>query len=76
MNDILWVVGIVVDRGHVESVIIRHDDPHPNDSHETLFGPFGTRWRASSIDDVTWYKEVSDEEQLRVQDHLENIFGL
>lgn len=76
MNDILWVIGIVDSYGHVESVIIRHDDPRINTWHETLFGLHGTRWRAQNIDNVACFKQMTDEEHMRVKEHLENIFGV
>lgn len=73
-NPIIWVVGIVDAFGHVESVIKRHDDYDVDITHEELFGNHGTRWRAIDIGDVTWYGSPTQEERIRVKDHIEPIF--
>lgn len=76
MDQIFCVVGIIDAYGDIESITLYPGNPRISDPHETFFGLHGMRWRVYSADtdEIIWYKEPTQEESLRVKEHVRYIF--
>ena len=78
IENVCWVVGIIDSYGNVRSVIKTFDDPGCSDTHQSIFGLHGRRWRADNDGDLRNtlnLREFTEEELVLIKDHLEKILG-